>query len=108
MTEAPAPKAVSKIDERRKLELQNTLNRISVIAGIFDTRMGTVNCKPFHTIREMMDIYIAAAIRALSEGRDYIDTGVVLKDEERASLETLILKIFGDPGAKKDTPAQKS
>ncbi len=101
MTEAPAQKAPSKIDERRKTELQNTLNRISVIAGIFDTRMGSVNCKPFHTIRELMDIYIAAGIRALAEGRDYLDHGVVLKDEERASLETLILKIYGD-GGKKD------
>jgi len=88
------------MDERRKSELQNTLNRISVIAGIFDTRMGSVNCKPFHMIREMMDIYIAAGIRAMSEGRDYLDHGVVLKDEERANLETLILKIYGDAGKK--------
>jgi hypothetical protein len=100
---APAAKAPAKIDERRKLELQNTLNRISVIAGIFDTRMGSVNCKPFHAIRELMDIYIAAAIRAQAEGRDYLDHGVVLKDEERASLDTLILKIYGD-GGKKDAP----
>ncbi|MFM7344841.1 MAG: hypothetical protein ACKO1J_05665 [Tagaea sp.] len=100
---APAAKAPAKIDERRKSELQNTLNRISVIAAIFDTRMGSVNCKPFHAICELMDIYIAAAIRAQAEGRDYLDHGVVLKDEERASLDTLILKIYGD-GGKKDAP----
>jgi hypothetical protein len=98
----PAAKAPAKIDERRKSELQNTLNRISVIAGIFDTRMGSVNCKAFHAIRELMDIYIAAGIRALAENRDYIDQGVVLKDDERAGLETLILKIYGDAGPKKD------
>ncbi|MBC8792025.1 MAG: hypothetical protein C6Y20_10495 [Tagaea sp. CACIAM 22H2] len=102
---AAAP--VAKIDERRKLELQNTLNRISVIAGIFDTRMGSVNCKPFHAIRELMDIYIAGAIRALSTGRDYLDNGIELKDDERASVETLILKIYGDV-AKKDAPAEKA
>lgn len=105
MTEAPAPKAPSKMDERRKSELQNTLNRISVIAGIFDTRMGSVNCKPFHAIRELMDIYIAAGIRAMAEGRDYLDHGIVLKPEERASLDTLILKIFGDADIKKDAAA---
>jgi hypothetical protein len=105
---APAAKAPAKIDERRKSELQNTLNRISVIAGIFDTRMGSVNCKPFHAIRELMDIYIAAAIRAQAEGRDFLDNGVVLKDEERASLDSLILKIYGDggkDGGKKDPAA---
>lgn len=105
MTEAPAPKAPSKMDERRKSELQNTLNRISVIAGIFDTRMGSVNCKPFHAIRELMDIYIAAGIRAMAEGRDYLDHGIVLKQEERASLDTLILKIYGDADIKKDAAA---
>lgn len=102
-----APAAPAKIDERRKMELQNTLNRISIIAGIFDTRMGSVNCKPFHAIRELMDIYIAGAIRALSGGRDYLDNGIELKDEERASVETLILKIYGDV-AKKDAAAEKS
>lgn len=103
----PAAAPVSKMDERRKLELQNTLNRISVIAGIFDTRMGSVNCKPFHAIRELMDIYIAGAIRALSTGRDYLDNGIELKDDERAGVETLILKIYGDV-AKKDAPAEKT
>jgi hypothetical protein len=102
---APAPAA--KMDERRKMELQNTLNRISIIAGIFDTRMGSVNCKPFHAIRELMDIYIAGAIRAMSSGRDYLDNGIELKDEERAGVETLILKIYGDV-AKKDAPAEKA
>ena len=91
------------IDEKRKSELQNTLNRCSVITGIFDTRMDNVNCKAFHAIREIMDIYLAAAIRQLNANVDFIDNGVTLKDEERKSLEDLITKIFGD--AKKQAAA---
>ncbi len=88
------------IDEKRKLELQHTLNRISVITGIFDTRMDSVNCKAFHAIREIMDIYIAAAIRQISGNVDYIDEGIKLKDEEKKSLEEIVTKIFGDLHAK--------
>jgi len=84
------------IDEKRKSELQNTLNRCSVITGIFDTRMDNVNCKAFHAIREIMDLYLAAAIRQLAANVDYIDHGVTLKDEERKSLEDVLTKIFGD------------
>ena len=89
-----------KLDEKRRLELQNTLNRCSVIAGIFDSRMDSVNCKAFHAVREIMDIYISAAIRQLTANVDYIDAGVKLKDEEKKSLETVITKIFGDINAK--------
>ncbi len=96
------------MDEKRKLELQNTLNRISVIAGIFDTRMDSVNCKAFHAIREIMDIYIAAAIRQISTNVDYIDEGVTLKDEEKKSLEDIVTKIFGELKPKPPTPATEA
>ena len=94
MTDAPAEKP--KIDEKRKNELQNVLNRCSVITGIFDTRMDNVNCKAFHAIREVMDLYLAAAIRQISANVDFIDEGVKLKDEEKKSLEDVLTKIFGD------------
>jgi hypothetical protein len=96
------------MDEKRKLELQNTLNRISVITGIFDTRMDSVNCKAFHAIREIMDIYIAAAIRQISTNVDYIDAGVTLKDEEKKSLEDVVTKIFGDLKPKPPAPAPEA
>ncbi len=96
------------MDEKRKLELQHTLNRISVITGIFDTRMDTVNCKAFHAIREVMDIYIAAAIRQIQANVDYIDEGVTLKDEEKKSLETVITKIFGELNPKPPAPAPEA
>ncbi len=54
------------MDEKRRLELQNTLNRCGTITAIFDSRMDSVNCKAFHAIREIMDIYLAAAIRQIS------------------------------------------
>ncbi|MBI1243925.1 MAG: hypothetical protein GC202_02880 [Alphaproteobacteria bacterium] len=103
MAEAPAEKP--KLDEKRKLELQNVLNRCSVITGIFDTRMDNVNCKAFHAIREIMDIYLGAAIRQISANVDFIDEGVKLKDEEKKSLEDVITKIFGDLHPKAPPPA---
>ena len=70
------------LDEKRRLELQHVLNRCSVIAGIFDTRMDSVNCKQFHAIREIMDIYLAAGIRAISKNVDFLDENVKLMDDE--------------------------
>ena len=84
------------IDEKRRLELQHTLNRCGTITAIFDSRMDSVNCKAFHAIREIMDIYLAAAIRQIVANVDFIDEGVKLKDEEKKSLEDVITKIFGD------------
>jgi hypothetical protein len=103
MSDAPAEKP--KLDEKRKLELQNVLNRCSVITGIFDTRMDNVNCKAFHAIREIMDLYLAAAIRQQAANADFIDEGVKLKDEEKKSLEDVITKVFGDLKAKPAVPA---
>jgi hypothetical protein len=94
---------VMNMDEKRKLELQHALNRCSVIAGIFDSRMDSVNCKAFHAIREIMDIYLAAAIRQITANVDFIDEGVKLNDGEKASLETVVTKIFGDLAAKPKT-----
>lgn len=88
------------LDEKRRLELQHILNRCSVIAGIFDTRMDSVNCKQFHAIREIMDIYLAGGIRAINSNIDFLDKNVSLKDEEKASLAAIMLRIFGDQEVK--------
>jgi hypothetical protein len=88
------------LEEKRRLELQHILNRCSVIAGIFDTRMDSVNCKQFHAIREIMDIYLAAGIRAINSNIDFMDNNVSLKDEEKASLTAIMLRIFGDQEVK--------
>jgi hypothetical protein len=91
------------LNEKRRLELQHILNRCSVIAGIFDTRMDSVNCKQFHAIRDIMDIYVAAGIRAIKNNVDFLDENMTLKDEEKAALDTIILRIFceqsGKPGS---------
>jgi hypothetical protein len=84
------------LDEKRRLELQHILNRCSIITGIFDTRMDSVNCAQFHAIREIMDIYLAAGIRAINSNVDFLDENVKLKDDEKTSLDAVILKIFGD------------
>lgn len=88
------------LDEKRRLELQTILNRCSVVAGVFDTRMDSINCKQFHAIREIMDIYLAAGIRAINANVDFLDANVSLKDEEKAGLEAIMLKIFGDQEVK--------
>jgi|688.fasta_scaffold2739066_1 hypothetical protein len=88
------------LNEKRRLKLQYVLNRCSVIAGIFDTRMDSVNCKQFHAIREIMDIYVAAGIRAINSNVDFLDENMTLKEEEKASLNAIILRIFGDQAAK--------
>jgi len=88
------------LDEKRRLELQHVLNRCSVVAGVFDTRMDAVNCKQFHAIREIMDIYLAAGIRAINANVDFMADNVSLKDEEKSSLEAIMLKIFGDQEVK--------
>ena len=88
------------LDEKRRLELQHILNRCSVIAGIFDTRMDSVNCKQFHAIRDIMDIYVAAGIRAIKNNVDFLDENMTLKDEEKAALDTIILRIFGEQSGK--------
>jgi hypothetical protein len=88
------------LNEKRRLELQHILNRCSVIAGIFDTRMDSVNCKQFHAIRDIMDIYVAAGIRAIKNNVDFLDENMALKDEEKAALDTIILRIFGEQSGK--------
>ena len=95
------------LDEKRRLELQTILNRCSVVAGVFDTRMDSINCKQFHAIREIMDIYLAAGIRAINANVDFLDANVSLKDEEKAGLEAIILKIFGDQEVKPNVEEAK-
>jgi hypothetical protein len=96
------------LEEKRRLELQHILNRCSVIAGIFDTRMDSVNCKQFHAIREIMDIYLAAGIRAINSNIDFMDENVKLKDDEKTSLAAIMLRIFGDQEVKPNVEDAKA
>ncbi len=88
------------LNEKRRLQLQHILNRCSVIAGIFDTRMDSVNCKQFHAIRDIMDIYVAAGIRAIKNNVDFLDENMTLKDEEKTALDAIILRVFGEQSGK--------
>ncbi len=86
--------APAKFDAARKTELDGLLKRLAAIAAVFQMRADAVPAPAFRRIRELMDIYIAGGIRAIGEGRDFLDQGVRLSDQEIADVHKLMRDIF--------------
>jgi hypothetical protein len=95
--------AAAKFDTARKAELDALLKRLAAIAAVFQMRADAVPVPPFRRIRELMDIYIAAGLRGIHEGKDFIDQGVHLSDQEMADVHKLMRDIFAIDVAGPDT-----
>lgn len=89
-----APAASSKLDAARKAELEALLKRLAAIAAVFQMRAEGVSVPPFRRIRELMDIYIAGGIRAVNDGKDFLDRGIQLSDQEIVDVHRLMRDIF--------------
>ncbi|HTP81407.1 MAG TPA: hypothetical protein VMQ11_00590 [Alphaproteobacteria bacterium] len=89
-----AAAAPAKLDSARKNELDGLLKRLAGIAAVFQMRADAVPVPAFRRIRELMDIYIAGGIRAISDGKDFLDHGVHLSDQEIADVHKLMRDIF--------------
>ena len=91
---AGAAAAPGKLDAARKNELEGLLKRLSGIAAVFQMRADAVPAPQFRRIRELMDIYIAGGIRAIHDGKDFLDHGAHLSDQEIADVHKLMRDIF--------------
>jgi hypothetical protein len=89
-----APAASAKLDSARKAELEALLKRLAAIAAVFQMRAEAVPAPSFRRIRELMDIYIAGGIRSVNEGKDFLDHGVQLSDQEIVDVHRLMRDIF--------------
>ena len=105
---AGAGAAPAKLDAARKAELEALLKRLAGIAAVFQMRADGVPVPPFRHIRELMDIYIAGGIRAIHDGKDFLDHGVHLSEQEMADVHKLMRAIFNidiaGPDAGKPAP----
>ena len=95
--------APAKFDTARQAELDALLKRLAAIAAVFQMRADAVPVPPFRRIRELMDIYVAAGLRGIHEGRDFVDQGVHLSDQEIADVHKLMRAIFNIDAAGPDT-----
>lgn len=86
--------APAKLDAARKNELDALLKRLAAIAAVFQMRADAVPAPAFRRIRELMDIYIAGGIRAIGNGRDFLDHGIQLSDSETIDVHRLMRDIF--------------
>lgn len=97
----------AKLDAARKNELDGLLKRLAGIAAVFQMRADAVPAPAFRRIRELMDIYIAGGIRAIGNGRDFLDHGVQLSDSESADVHRLMRDIFSIDSGSGGAPPQK-
>ena len=96
----------AKLDATRKAELDSLLKRLGSVTAVFQMRAEAIPVPKFRLIRELMDIYIAGGIRAISEGQDFIDQGVKLSDTETTDVHRLMRDVFNiDIGGVTDAPA---
>jgi len=86
--------AAGKIDAARKNELDALLKRLASITAVFQMRADGVPVPQFRQIRELMDIYIAGGIRAISEGQDFLDHGIKLSEQEIVDVHRLVRNVF--------------
>lgn len=89
-----APAASPRVDRARKAELEALLKRLAAIAAVFQMRAESVPAPAFRRIRELMDIYIAGGIRAANEGKDFVEAGIQLSDQEIVDVHRLMRDIF--------------
>ena len=99
--------AGSKIDAARKAELDGLLKRLASIAAVFQMRAEGVPAPAFRRIRELMDIYIAGGIRATNEGKDFLDQGIQLSDQEIVDVHRLMRDVFNFDVAGTTTDAER-
>lgn len=108
--EKKAAEGGAKIDSSRRAELDGMLGRLGSIAAVFQMRADSVPVPAFRRMRELMDIYIAAGIRGVKEGHDFLAQGVKLSEAETNDLQRIMSDVFGvgDGGDKgKDAAAKK-
>ncbi|HEX9462399.1 MAG TPA: hypothetical protein VGB82_07350 [Alphaproteobacteria bacterium] len=86
--------APAKLDAIRKNELDGLLKRLGSITAVFQMRADGVPAPAFRRIRELMDIYIAGGIRAVTEGQDFLDHGIKLSESEIVDVHRLMRDIF--------------
>lgn len=84
----------AKLDAARRNELDGLLKRLGSITAVFQMRADGVPVPAFRRIRELMDIYIAGGIRAVSEGQDFLDHGIKLSEAEIVDVHRLMRDIF--------------
>lgn len=82
------------VDRERQAALEYTLRRMNSVAAVFDVRVQTVDCKQFQKFRDLMELYIRSAQRAMDEGYDYVDAGILLTEEDEQELQKLQAEIF--------------
>lgn len=82
------------VDSERQSVLEYTLRRMNSVAAVFDVRVQTVDCKQFQQFRELMELYIRSAQRAMDEGHDFVDEGIVLDENDQQELQKLTAQIF--------------
>jgi hypothetical protein len=106
---ASAGAAPAKLDAARRNELEALLKRLAAITAVFQMRADAVPAPAFRRIRELMDIYIAGGIRAVHDGKDFLDHGVHLSDQEIVDVHKLMRDIFSIDvaGTGAGTPEQK-
>lgn len=86
--------AAAKLDPARRNELDGLLKRLASIAAVFQMRADAVPVPAFRRIRELMDIYIAGGIRAINDGKDFLDHGIQLSDQEIVDVHRLMRDVF--------------
>src|SRR5258708_36420566 len=86
--------APAKLDAIRKNELDGLLKRLGSITAVFPMRADGVPAPAVRRIRELMDIYIAGGIRAVTEGQDFLDHGVQLSGSEIVDVPPLMRGIL--------------
>ena len=92
--------AAKTIDVRRQQELDHLIRKMGGIASVFEVRSDTAGDPHFTAFREMMDVYLSPCRNNLQDGRDFMDSGVELTDDEKQHLAAAFEKVFGfAPGA---------
>ncbi len=83
------------MDPLRHKDLDHMVRKMGGIISVFEIRSDPLGNRNFSAMRDVMDVYLDACTHALKEGKDFIDDGMELTDDQKANLKAALERVFG-------------
>ena len=71
------------------------VRKMGGIISVFEIRSDPLGNRNFSAMRDLMDVYLEVCTRSLREGKDFIDDGTELSDDDKANLKAALERVFG-------------
>jgi len=87
-------------------DLHYSIHRMNSVAAVFRMRADNAMNDKFSTLADLIDLYVALCQQSVKQGRDFVQDGLAISEEERTEATALFERVFeGQPVPAPTVPA---